>query len=50
LNGHAYLRRADGDIDLSTLDYSKFNVPSCSHCGVGVLKPGNFKIRRNDNE
>lgn len=30
--------RSDGDIDLGNIDYSKFVVPDCSHCG-GLLKP-----------
>lgn len=40
LEASAFMRRADGDVDLKEVDFSKFNVPACTHCGVGVLKPG----------
>lgn len=30
---------ADGDADLTTVDFSSFCVPSCDCCGRGVLKP-----------
>jgi NAD-dependent SIR2 family protein deacetylase len=29
----------DGDADLDGLDFSGFSVPSCPHCGEGLLKP-----------
>lgn len=29
----------DGDADLEGRDFSAFQVPSCPHCGTGVLKP-----------
>lgn len=29
----------DGDADLEGLDFSGFDVPSCAHCGNGLLKP-----------
>ena len=29
----------DGDADLDGRDFSGFDVPACSHCGTGLLKP-----------
>uniref|UniRef100_UPI002897C806 NAD-dependent protein deacetylase n=1 Tax=Diaphorobacter sp. TaxID=1934310 RepID=UPI002897C806 len=29
----------DGDADLEGLDFGGFDVPSCAHCGNGLLKP-----------
>ena len=29
----------DGDADLEGRDFSRFEVPACTHCGTGVLKP-----------
>jgi len=46
LESSAYLRRADGDVELKQVDFSKFNVPSCNHCNVGILKPG-LKLHKN---
>jgi NAD-dependent SIR2 family protein deacetylase len=36
LDAHA---TPDGDADLQGMDFSGFDVPSCPHCGVGLLKP-----------
>ncbi|PRP86334.1 hypothetical protein PROFUN_05475 [Planoprotostelium fungivorum] len=32
-------QRADGDVDLGNVDYSKFNVPCCPNCREGIMKP-----------
>ena len=29
----------DGDADLEGRDFSRFEVPSCPHCGTGLIKP-----------
>ena len=33
------LSAPDGDADLEAVDFSRFVIPACPHCGVGVLKP-----------
>ena len=33
------LSAPDGDADLEAVDFSRFVIPACPHCSVGVLKP-----------